>query len=279
MDFNFCELNREPIILPPKKNRILKSELIQWKSQECRQYLKTKGQILKRLEEQICKIVTLLDKLSAETLGLSYIFRELDIQETSINYKMKFGLSWKRELKAFRDACLEGRETPPPNAWQFGVEMCNRWSVAERIKSLTIKKELRVATDLIRKGSLSLSSEVFEAQEVLNADFIYEQKSFREKQHHLLEKKKYQDWGLHPKFCENDRIIHWLRSGEGWVKKLMCWDRQSLLRHYKGIFEVSNSSSFLQLENFQMFENSLFYQKFMKISKTLRDGLDLLSSF
>jgi hypothetical protein len=279
IDFNFCELNREPIKIKVQKNRILKSELIQWKSLQCKEYLKTKHQILGRLKEQISKVVSLLEKLSSETLCLSYIFRELDIQETTLNFKMKHGFSWRKELQAFNEACMEGRETVPPNAWQFGVQMCNKWSIAERIKSISLKKELKIPTDFICLGSKSISEDVFDSQEILNADYIYEQKKLRQKKQKLLEKKRYTEWGLYEKFGENDRIIHWLNSGESWVKSLMCWQEETFLRHFKAVFEVRNSSSFLQLENFQMFENSLFYQKFLKISQTLRENLELISTF
>ena len=99
MDFGFSEINRERVVFPKQKRRILKSELIHWKSTQCKKFLETKSQIMKRLQKELGEVCSLLDKISAKTLKLSYIFRELDFQETALNFKMKHGFSWKKKLE------------------------------------------------------------------------------------------------------------------------------------------------------------------------------------
>ena len=273
------EINQEPVPFPEARGRVLKSELIQWKSLQCKGYLDKKRDILKRLETKLVDVCSLLNKLSAETCNLSHIFRELDIQETTLNFKMKYGFSWKKRLKEFKQACREGRESASANAWQFGVELCSRWSISQKIQSLTLQKELKVAADLVRKGAASLHKDVFDSQEVTNSEYVYEQKKLRNKKNKLLQKSRFGEWGIFYKFQANERVLQWLKSGESWVKELMCWEESSLLRHLKGVFEVSNSASFLQLESFQMLENSLFYHKFLNIGKMLRDNFTLVSQF
>ena len=234
---------------------------------------------MERLESQLKEVCDLLNKVSTKTLKLSYLFRELDYQETSINFKMKHGFSWKKKLQQFKEDCAAGRDTKQPNAWQFGVEMCNRWSITQKIQSIMLENELRISSNVIRKGGQSIYKEVFEPQEQLNTEYIYEQKLLREKKFKLLQKNKFNDWKLMDKFRNNQKIIHWLKSGEIWTRALMCWEESSSMRHFKGIFEIKNSASFLQLENFQMFENSLFYKKFLNISQTLKKHFALITEF
>ena len=275
-DLDFLEFqNSEPA---PKKKRSLKSEVIQWKSKQCTLFLTTKIGIIRRLEKQLHATSQLLETLSKHILQLSYLFREMDIQETSLNFKMKHGLTWMKELKRFKQACQEGRESAQPNAWRFGLQMCNRWSVTQKLQSLLLKG-FKAPCDVITSGAESLIQRVFDPQNELNGEYVYEQRKLRERKQKLLRGTKVAKWGLTEKFQNNKKVTNWLKSGEAWARGLMLWKESSAMRHFRGVFEAENSASFLQLENFQMFENSFFYRKFLELKALLNKHDSIISEY
>jgi hypothetical protein len=249
------------------------------KSLSCKKYLQTKSQILKRIEQKVKSIRDIHQKLSEKMLQLSDLFRELDYQELTLQFKVKHGFGWKKEFERFRQECVEGKNQPPTNAWQFGIKMCKQWSVYQRISSIILEKELRLPTHLLRKTNESLEERAFSIQEQLNTEYIYEQKKLRMKKKKLLRSRGVKDWGVCESVDNRQKVIRGLEKGERWGWGLMCWEQSSLMRHLKGLFESSNSASFLQLENLQMLENSMFVKKFELLKKSFKKHLNMLIEF
>ena len=279
MNLRFTELYHRESLTPKFQKKILKSELIQWKSQKCKKYLEVKAQILKRLEEKLKTICSLHEQLSEKFLQLSDIFRELDFQETAIQFKVKHGFGWKEELQNFTRDCALGKGKPQQNAWQFGVKMSKQWSIFQKISALTVEREMGLPTHLLRKTGESLADRAFLHQESINAEYIYEQKKLRLKKKKLLKSKGVKDWGVCESVQRRDKVIRGLEKGERWGWGLMCWERSSLMRHFKGLFETSNSATFLQMENLQMLENSMFVHRFQNIKNSLQRNFRLLTEF
>jgi hypothetical protein len=279
MNLRFTELIHRESLTPKFQKKILKSELIQWKAIKCSKYLQTKYHILKRLEEHIASISALHQQLSEKMLQLSDIFRELDFQETSLQFKMRHGFNWKVELEKFRNEFSHGKSRPQTNAWQFGTKMAKKWSIFQKINSLILEKELKLPIHLLRKTSESLQQKGFMNQETMNSEYIFEQKKLRSKKKKLLKSRGVKDWEVCEAVKNRQKVIRGLEKGERWGWGMMCWKQSSLMRHLKGIFENSNSAIFLQLENLQMLENCLFVRKFQKIKKELEGNIQLLLEF
>lgn len=279
MNLRFTELIHRESFTPKFQKKILKSELIQWKTAKCSKYLQTKSLIFKRMEDLLKTISVLHQTLSEKMLQLSDLFRELDFQETSLQFKMRHGFGWKRELEKFRNDCAQGKTRPQTNAWQFGNQLAKQWSIFQKINSLSFERDLRLPTHLLRKTGESLEQRGFSAQETINTEYIYEQKKLRSKKKKLLHSKGIKDWGVCESVKNRDKVIRGLEKGERWGWGLMCWPKSSLMRHLKGLFETGNSAKFLQLENLQMLENSLFVKKFRKIKKEMNENMKLLLEF
>ena len=279
MNLRFTELIHRESLTPKFQKKILKSELIKWKSLSCQKYLQTKANILKRLEDKIQSIQNLHRKMSQKLLQLTDLFRELDFQETALQFKVTHGFNWKKELETFRKECLDGKKKPQTNAWQFGIQMSKQWSIFERVSSIILEKNLRQPVHLLRKTSESLDERTFAIQEQTNAEYIYEQKKLRMKKKKLLRSRGVKDWEINEMVNQRQKVIRGLEKGERWGWGVMCWEQSSLMRHLKGLFESSNSASFLQMENLQMLENSMIVKKFDIIKKLFKKNLKLLVDF
>lgn len=234
---------------------------------------------MRRIESQIKTICGLHQKLSEKYLQLSDQFRELDFQEVSLQFQVKYGFGWKKEMEQFRRECTQGKCQPQVNAWKFGVQVSKQWSIFQKMSSMVLQKDLGLPAHLLRKTSESLEQRTFASQEMTNVEYIFEQKKLRAKKKKLLHSKGVKDWGVCESVHRRDQVIRGLEKGENWGWGLMCWQQSSLMRHLKGLFENSNSGSFLQLENLQMLENSMIVDKLKKIKNIFTDNLKLLVNF
>ena len=262
-----------------KKEKISKAEIVQWKTVQAKKYLERKTRVLKRLDNQFEKIKDTLSKLSENVLQLSDIFKELDLQETAMDYKISAGLNWRKQWEADKNEIKLGNKQHSENAWQFGVDMCKQWSIYTKLQETILKEEMIKGVKLMKEGDTNLLEKVFCTQEQINTEFIYEMKKFNLKKKEIIRKKKIEELPITDEFKNNKEFIELLKKEDKLCSKMIMKEKTDSLYHMGLYFENSNNLSFLQMQNIRMFFNSLFDKKFDRWKDILKLHANLLFEF
>jgi regulator of replication initiation timing len=251
------------------------SEKIQWKIGEVRKYLNKEEFIMHRLETQMSAISKTLSTLSSEILQLSELFKQLEIQEDMITSKLGLGISWKSKKKNEK----KKKENSTSNAWQFGIDICKKWSLFTSMQKTVFENEFSVYTKDIWKKYRNLDTKIFKDQETINGDFIYREKNFKSEKTSLINKSPVEKWELQERWDGNEALIQALKEGKKWAVDVVKPRRSRLFWHFSDYFRSSNKSSFLQFENFRMHINCCYYKAFKKWNRWMKDAVFLITDF
>lgn len=255
--------------------KYLRSEVSQWKTEQIKAYLNTTEKILKRVESKSKTVISLMDSLSAELYELSETFREMDIQESQLTAKLQHGMGW-RSHKSNQFELFGSR---PANAWQYGVDLFRQWSVFGKAQRVLVDSQIKDLTREVKNCAQGFRRRIVEDQISLNADFIYRQKNFITRKVNLINSKSVDLWGLPSEFIRNSKVRNAILKKEKWAYSLVSFEDSCRFRHLKSYFDSTNECMLMQIENFRMFVNSIYYSRFRNCFETLADHLFLLKSF
>lgn len=255
--------------------KYLRSEITQWKTQQIRDYMNTTEKILKRAESKSKSVVRLLDSLSTEMYELSELFREMDIQESQLTAKLENGMSW-RSHKSNQFELFGPR---PANAWQYGVDLFKHWAVFSKAQRVLVDSQIKDLTREVKNCAQKFRKGVVDSQITINGDFIYRQKNFIKRKVEMVNGKSVHEWGIPKEMAGNPKVRNAILKKEKWAWSLVSFEDSCRFRHLKSYFESTNECLLMQVENFRMFINSLYYSRFRNCFETLADHLFLLKKF
>ena len=255
------------------------SNSLHWRSKQCKSYLEVKCQILKKVHAQVDEICGLHERLSLGYLQLADLFRELDYHATALEFKWVHTLDWKKKYKEFRKQLREGASVPRSNAWRQAMRMAKQWGVFQKVWQVELQRDLIRPVQLFAESCRSIQKDVFEVQEAINHEFLFEEKRLNQKKQKLLATRDPRDWALYDNLHNRADVVEGLLRGERWGLDVVCWQHSSLVRHLKGVFENTNFASLFQLQNLRMFEQSLLSNNFLDIRNSLEKHKSLLLDF
>lgn len=279
-----------------KEKRILYSEEVQWKIQSTRNFMQRSKLIYKRLEKQILEISKTQDTLSKQLYAASDLFKELQIQEETLEKKLSLGINWKAELTRIRESNISKSETDEDNenpfqnsksqkqkgaqsAYKFGVDLFKQWSLFTSSQKLSLESEIRDLIGSTNESFGHFDSKILRDQEGINEDFIYRYKTFTAERANLVRKKPVADWKMHPHWASNEFILNSLKQGEKWPLDLVLFDKSRKFWHYRDFFRTSNHFTFFQVENLRFLLNSSFYKSFERFKNETNQNLHLITHF